>query len=219
MRRLLLTLALTLLCAGGLFAQGLDSLDIFSITTCPGEDASTQMRLSWGSDTLAASCSVTLTEARDRRWKKARTLQAEGRYCAVYDTIWSKRANGENFNEDARFLKYDLALDSLKPRTDYCYYVTYQGTDGREARSQVYRFRTAGDRKWNACIISDFHSYPPLPGRLEAAMQMMDAVRSYDKYDWVLNLGDVCAWGGSYSFWVQMYQEQPFRDYMWASLN
>ena len=219
MRRLLLTLALTLLCAGGLFAQGLDSLDIFSITTCPGEDASTQMRLSWGSDTLAACCSVTLTEARDRRWKKARTLQAEGRYCAVYDTIWSKKANGENFHEDARFLKYDLALDSLKPRTDYCYYVTYQGTDGREARSQVYRFRTAGDRKWNACIISDFHSYPPLPGRLEAAMQMMDAVRSYDKYDWVLNLGDVCAWGGSYSFWVQMYQEQPFRDYMWASLN
>ena len=52
MRRLLLTLALTLLCAGGLLAQGLDSLDIFSITTCPGEDASTQMRLSWGSDTL-----------------------------------------------------------------------------------------------------------------------------------------------------------------------
>ena len=76
MRRLLLTLALTLLCAGGLLAQGLDSLDIFSITTCPGEDASTQMRLSWGSDTLAASCTVTLAETRDRRWKKARTLPA-----------------------------------------------------------------------------------------------------------------------------------------------
>lgn len=219
MRRLFLAIVFILLCGAGLSAQGLDTLRLFSITTCPGQDASGEMRLSWGTDTLAASCTVTLTEARDRRWKKARILKAEGRLCAVFDTIWSKKASGENFNEDARFLKYDLSLPGLRPKTDYRYVITYEGKDGRRLRSPVCSFRTAGVKRWNACIISDFHSYPPLPGRLDAAMKMMDAVRSYDKYDWVLNLGDVVAWGGSYSFWVQMYQEQPFRDFMWASLN
>lgn len=219
MGRRFFALVFACLCTVCLHAQGLDSLDLFCITTCPGEDASTQMRLSWGTDTLAVSSTVTLAEARDLRWRKARVIQAEGRLCPVFDTIWSKRANGENFHEEARFLKYDLALEGLKPKTDYRYVITYQGADGRKVNSPVHSFRTAGARKWNACIISDFHSYPPLPGRLEAAMQMMETVRGYKPYEWVLNLGDVCAWGGSYSFWVRMYQEQPFRDYMWASLN
>ena len=219
MKRMLLTVCLALCCGAPLFSQNLDGLDLFSITTCPGEDASTQMRLSWGSDTLAVSCTVALAEARDRRWRKARVLPAEGRYCAVYDTIWSKKADGENFHEDARFLKYDLPLDGLKPKTEYRYVITYEGRDGRRTHSPVYSFRTAGARSWNACIISDFHNYPPLPGRLTAAMAMLDTVGSYRPYDWVLNLGDVCAWGGSYSFWVDLYGQPAFRDCMWASLN
>lgn len=219
MRRWILALCFAISCGTAAFSQNLDSLDLFCITTCPGEDAATQMRLSWGSDTLAVSCTVTLTEARGKRWKRTRSLRAEGRECAVYDTIWSKKANGDNFNEDARFLKYDLALDGLKPKTDYRYVITYEGRDGKRTQSPVYSFRTAGAEKWSACIISDFHNYPPLPGRLAAAMDMMDTVGRYSPYDWVLNLGDVCAWGGSYSFWVDLYGQRPFRDFMWASLN
>ena len=219
MRRLWLIICSVLWCGAAAFAQDLDGLDLFCITTCPGEDASTQMRISWGTDTLAAESFVTLAEARDARWRKARRIQAEGRYCAVFDTIWSKSASGENFAEDARFLKYDLALENLKPNTDYRYVVSYVASDGRKVNSPVYSFKTAGARSWNACIISDFHSYPPLPGRMDAAMAMMRTVKDYDDYDWVLNLGDVCAWGGSYSFWIDLYRQQPFRDYMWASLN
>ena len=37
--------------------------------------------------------------------------------------------------------------------------------------------------------------------------------------DWVLHLGDICAWGGSYSFWKNLYGMQWFRDYMWAGVN
>ena len=219
MRKFWLTLCFVLTCGATALSQNLDSLDLFCVTTCPGEDASTQMRISWATDTLAAESYVILTEASDRRWRKARTYAAEGRYCAVFDTIWSKSASGENFHEDARFLKYDLALDGLKPNTEYRYLVHYVTSDGRTSDSPVHAFKTAGARSWSACVISDFHSYPPLPGRLDAAMQMMETVKGYAPYDWVLNLGDVCAWGGSYSFWVRLYREQPFRDYMWASLN
>ena len=219
MRKLWLVLCAVLGCGAAAFSQNLDGLDLFCVTTCPGEDASTQMRISWGTDTLAVSSYVTLTTACDRRWRKAVVYPGEGRICAVFDTVWSKNAAGENFHEDARFLKYDLPLDGLKPNTEYRYVVYYEGSDGRKTNSPVYAFKTAGARRWDACIISDFHSYPPLPGRMEAAMEMMETVKKYDSYDWVLNLGDVCAWGGSYSFWVDLYGEQPFRDHMWASLN
>ncbi len=219
MRKWLLTLCSALLCGAAAFSQNLDGLDLFCVTTCPGEDASTQMRISWATDTLAEASYVLLTEARDNRWRRAVQYPAEGRFCAVFDTVWSKNAAGENFHEDARFLKYDVALDGLKPNTEYRYVVHYEGRDGQKTNSPVHAFKTAGARAWNACIISDFHSYPPLPGRMEAAMAMMETVKEYDSYDWVLNLGDVCAWGGSYSFWVDLYREQPFRDHMWASLN
>lgn len=219
MRKFLLALSFAFLCGAGLFAQGLDSLRLFSISTCPGEDASTQMRLSWSSDTMALKCTVSLAKVRDRKWRRAVELPAEGRYCAVFDTIWSKKAGGENFHEDARFLKYDLPLEGLSPNTEYRWAVRYEGRDGSSVESPVYAFKTAGARRWNACIISDFHSYPPLPKRLDAAMAMMETVERYKPYDWVLNLGDVCAWGGSYSFWVDLYKEKTFREHMWASLN
>ena len=220
MRKCLLILCSVLWCGAAAFSQGLDSLGVFCVTTCPGEDASTQMRISWGTDTAAWSSRVVLMEARNQR-SGALEYDVEGRYCAVFDTIWSKNAAGKNFNEEARFLKYDLALDGLRPNTEYQYVVDvyYDGLYGRKVTSPVYTFKTAGARRWNACIISDFHSYPPLPGRMEAAMNMMGVVEVYAPYDWVLNLGDVCAWGGSYSFWVDLYHQQTFRDHMWASLN
>lgn len=223
MRKWLLLLCSVLWCGAAAFSQDLDSLGVFCVTTCPGEDASTQMRISWGTDTSAWSCNVLVWEKRRSR-KRAMlnyVVRENRRYCAVFDTVWSKNAAGENFHEDARFFKYDLALDSLKPNTEYQYAIVVNegGPYGRKVESPVYSFKTAGARKWNACIISDFHSYPPLPGRMDAAMGMLETVKGYAPYDWVLNLGDVCAWGGSYSFWVDLYRQQTFRDHMWASLN
>lgn len=200
-------------------AQALDSLDIFSVVTCPGERCDTQMRISWGTDTLASECYLTYTLEKDSKWKKAKKVDCEGRLCAVFDTVYSKRADGENFHEDARFLKYDLQLDGLKPDTKYKYTVSYVDPDGTIRHSGVYRFKTSGKHSWAACVISDFHSYPPLGGRTVAAMNMMETVRNYSDFDWTLNLGDICAWGGSYSFWVDLYKEQQFKECMWAGVN
>ena len=56
-------------------------------------------------------------------------------------------------------------------------------------------------------------------------MKMVETVNSYAKtkrgkeFDWVLHLGDVVAWGGSWSFWNIMYREKPFKNWMWAGLN
>ena len=88
------------------------------------------------------------------------------------------------------------------------------------ASTGAYTFKTAGAKEWSACIISDFHNYSPIPGRLEAADKMIGKIKEYDpSMDWVLHLGDICAWGGSYSFWKNLYGMQWFRDYMWAGVN
>ena len=105
--------------------------------------------------------------------------------------------------------------------------------------STVRSFKTSGAKEWEACIISDFHVYSPLYARTEAAMDMIGVVEDYAvkdgirckksaacgslqadmPLDWILHLGDITAWGGSYSFWKNLYKEQPFKKYMWAGVN
>ena len=51
-------------------------------------------------------------------------------------------------------------------------------------------------------------------------MNMVEKVREFDPgMDWVLHVGDICAWGGSYSFWKTLYQAKPFEDWFWAGVN
>ena len=35
----------------------------------------------------------------------------------------------------------------------------------------------------------------------------------------VLHVGDIIAWGGSYSFWRNLYANRPFEKYVWAGVN
>ena len=191
---------------------------IFCITTNPGENCGREMNVSWSVDAVTVESYVTCALETDS-WDKAVRTDSRGRYCAAYNNVWSKKADGQNFYEDARFFKHELCLKGLRPDTRYKYRVYAVSADGDTAVSDVYRFRTGGASRWKACVISDFHCYPPLPKRLEAAMGMMDVMEKRFGYDWVINLGDVCAWGGSHSFWKEMYTERQFRDHMWAGVN
>lgn len=200
----------------------------FSVNTCPGENSSTQMNASWGVKENTEYCILYLIENK-QIVSRIRLEASKASKCYVYDGIYSKKANGENFYESARFLKYGYTFSSLSPNTKYSYIITSYWTDPqgetKSARSALYNFTTAGSDNWNACVISDFHSYPPIPGRLTSAMNMVGTVSSYSKQldnrdiDWVLQLGDVVAWGGSWSFWNIMYHQAPFKNYMWAGLN
>ena len=203
---------------------------IFSVNTCPGEDCSTQMNVSFAADKDITECYVYLVSSRKKRSAGGyRLLPSDLTLCTVYDSIYSKKANGENFYEDAVFHKFSCSFTNLKPDTRYDYWIVAAYKDDYEVQrytsSKTYTFTTAGRKEWSACIISDFHSYPPLPKRLESAMNMVETVNSYAMqqdgrgFDWVLHLGDVCAWGGSWSFWKEMYSQDAFRNYMWAGLN
>lgn len=203
---------------------------IYSIVTCPGEDTQTQMNISWAADTTLTESYVLYTTVKDKKWRKAKRAQTEQSICAVFDSIYSKTPSGENYYEDAIFLKCGAQLTDLTPKTEYMYKVIsgpaenanpVPDRDFKETfESDIHHFKTSGDKKWSVAIIADFHSYTPLPKRVESAMGMMDKIHEYDpKMDWVLHLGDVCAWGGSYSFWKSLYSEHYFSDYMWAGVN
>ena len=203
---------------------------IFSINTCPGEDCSTQMNVSFAADKNISECYVYLVSSRKRRSAGGyRLIPSELTLCTVYDSIYSKKANGENFYEDAVFHKFSCSFTNLKPDTRYDYWIVAAYKDSyqvqRYVSSKTHTFTTAGRKEWNACIISDYHSYPPLPKRLSSAMKMVETVNAFSVskghkgIDWVLHLGDVCAWGGSWSFWKDMYSQEAFRKYMWAGLN
>ena len=211
---------------------GLDSSGVylFSVNTCPGEDCSTQMNVSFAAGKGVSECYIYLVNSRKKRSVGGyRLVASDDNLCTVFDSIYSKKANREDFYEDAVFHKFSCSFTNLKPDTRYDYWIVASYKDEYEVMryisSDICTFKTAGSKDWSACIISDFHSYPPLPKRLASAMAMVETVNGYarDKdgkgFDWVLHLGDVCAWGGSWSFWKEMYSQKPFKDYMWAGLN
>ena len=189
---------------------------VFSVVTCPAEDASLAMNVSWATDADAPQSHVIFTESTDKLWRKARrATDVDMHLCTTFDSLWSKTALNEDVYERWRFNKCGTTLKKLKPDTEYMYRVV-----AGDQRTPIYRFRTAGAKCWSACVISDFHHYPPVPSRLRSAMTMIDTICRKDaSLDWVLHLGDVIAWGGSYSFWKSMYDEPIFRKYMWAGVN
>ena len=198
---------------------------IHSISTCPGEDCSNEMIISWGADTSVQSW-LLWSKASDKGWKRAKRENPIWYRTEIYNGKSSKRANNENYFEDVIFNKCRVKLSGLEPNTTYKYMIVSSpagrgtSTSTGDASTGTYTFKTAGAKEWSACIISDFHNYSPIPGRLEAADKMIGKIKEYDpSMDWVLHLGDICAWGGSYSFWKNLYGMQWFRDYMWAGVN
>ena len=198
---------------------------IHSISTCPGEDCSNEMIISWGADTSVQSW-LLWSKASDKGWKRAKRENPIWYRTEIYNGKSSKRANNENFFEEVIFNKCRVKLSGLEPNTTYKYMIVSSpagrgtSTSTGDASTGAYTFKTAGAKEWSACIISDFHNYSPIPGRLEAADKMIGKIKEYDpSMDWVLHLGDICAWGGSYSFWKNLYGMQWFRDYMWAGVN
>ena len=212
MKRFFYTIAMVAL-SGAIFAQG--NSRIFSVTTSPAENTRNCMNFSWATDKGTAEALLEIATLKDNEWKKAVGKRIEGAYCTTYDSIYSKAANGENFYEDVKINKYNASVDGLKKNTGYKYRIIAGGDT-----SKVHYFKTSGAKEWNACIISDFHVYSPLYARTQAAMDMIATVEKFgNPFDWVLHLGDITAWGGSYSFWKNLYEEKPFADYMWAGVN
>ena len=182
----------------------------------PGEDATTSARVNWHSDIGGPDTYCYLTTAGDTDWSEARRIEPVREECTVYDNMYSKKPDGQDFYESVRFIRNVASLENLQPGTRYMYRL------GENADGEIRYFSTLpDDGTWTAAIISDFHSYTPIPGRKRAAMSMLDKLKEVNggDFDMILHIGDITAWGGSYSFWRDLYDEPYFRNYMWAGVN
>ncbi len=187
----------------------------YTIIANPGENASSEIRLNWHSNLGSGDSYIVYTKKSDKNWKKAIRARADQALCTVFDSIYSKKPNGENFYEDVRFMRNTIALQGLKADTEYKYKLSSE-------TSEVYYFKTAPKSdKWDMGIISDMHAYAPLPNRQKVAMAMIKQLEKQNKkpFDMMLHVGDMSAWGGSYSFWPTLYADSTFSKYVWAGVN
>lgn len=182
----------------------------------PAADAATAVRLNWHTDADAQPGTCVYTKRSDSSWRKARIVKASAQIITAYDSLASKNAAGEDIIERVTFLRNTTQLDGLKPDTEYMYRLS------NAPNAEVRYFKTAPRKgPWTAAVISDFHAYAPLPKRTQAAMDMLDTLESVNRapFDMILHVGDVCAWGGSYSFWKDLYSNDAFKRYLWAGVN
>lgn len=187
--------------------------EAYTVIANVGEDASTMIRLNWHTDEGAGESVCNYTLADDVNWEHARSIKAQQELCTVFDSIYSKTADGKDFYEDARFVRNTVEINALTPGTRYMYRIDDSDT--------IRYFKTApADNNWTAAVISDFHAYTPLPLRTHAAMNMLSTLEQQQgEFDLVLHVGDIIAWGGSYSFWRDLYEKEPFKKYVWAGVN
>ena len=189
----------------------------YTIIANPGENASTEIRLNWHTNLGSGHSYITYTKRSDKNWKKAIRVRANQELCTVFDSIYSKKPNGQDFYEDARFLRNTIALQGLKQNSEYKYKLSSSNDN-----SDIHYFKTAPKaEKWDMGIIADMHVYAPLPNRQQAAMEMIQQLERVNKkpLDMMLHVGDISAWGGSYSFWPTLYANSTFSKYVWAGVN
>lgn len=209
--RILTALILTL------FTFSLHANDVYTVIANPGENASKSIRINWHSDLDDKPVFCFYTECGDTNWSKAKKAIAKQELCTAFDSIYSKTPTNENFYETARFNRNTVEISALKPNTKYMYRIGTNANNG-----EIRYFKTAPENGiWTAAIISDFHAYTPLPQRVTSAMNMIKTLEKCNNadFDMVLNMGDIIAWGGSYSFWRDLYTNEPFKKYIWAGVN
>ncbi|MGN0213349.1 MAG: metallophosphoesterase [Muribaculaceae bacterium] len=184
---------------------------VSTVVTCPGEDASQSMRISWAAPSSGYYLKYSPVDVAG----EAIAIRPETEFrCTTFDNVNSKAADGTDMVEHVVMTKCGATLKNLKPNTRYRY-VIYDPA-GNEACPE-HHFLTAGATEWQCCVISDFHAYTPLQHRQDEAMKMIETVTQYGGgIDWTLHLGDITAWGASWSFWEKLYSEPAFSRMMWA---
>lgn len=186
------------------------------VTANPAEDCSTQMNIGWHANLDEVSCAVVYTERADADWAHATTVAGTSQRSDVFDGIDSKLPDGTDWKEEAKFLNYGVTLTGLKPDTEYMYKITC-GDDSSASRVQY--FKTAGASEFTFLWISDPHVYTPIPSRLRNLNTVIDAaLRIEPSVDFVFTTGDVVAWGGSYSFWKNLFDQSFIANYMFADV-
>lgn len=190
--------------------------DATMIIANPGEDASTEMRISWHTDVSVTGSFVEYTKKSDITWANARKVVGSCELSTTWNGVTSIISSSQgNFVQDITVNKCGAVLSNLDPDTDYMYRV------GLNELTDTRYFKTAGADEYSFAWISDYHAYDPLPGRLTAAMNMIGkliAIAGSGGINFILSTGDDVAYGGSYTYWQNVFAHEHYKNYMWVTM-
>lgn len=187
-------------------------MECYTIIANPGENANTEINISWHTDISNLNSKLIYTVYDDLKWEKAITIKGIYYLNDVFDGNYSITKDRKDIYERAIFLHYHVCLKNLMPNTKYMYKV------GENEFSDVHYFKT-GSTEFSFAWVSDFHAYLPLPNRLNSAFDTTEKVIEHEKnVDFIFCGGDAIAWGGSYSFWKDMYEKNLVKNYMWVNV-
>ena len=182
------------------------------IISNPGVNCDTEMNISWHTKPEVKNSKIIYTTCDDINWEHKVEVNASYHYCDVFNDVYSITKDRAETYEKVVFNHYHVELYNLQPDTKYMYKV------GEKVFSDVHYFKTA-KKEFSFAWVSDFHAYNPIPSRLRCAFDTTKKVIEHENgADFILCGGDAIAWGGSYSFWDEMYKEDLVKDYMWVNM-
>lgn len=207
---LIIILLFMLFCLGNKVLIASDE-EVFTVICNPSTNANNSVNIGFHTSRSVTNAYVVYTTSDDVNFLKAMKKVATYEECNVYDGMYSRDKNGNDFYEDVKINRFCVTLTNLLEDTNYIYKIV------TNTESVVRSFKT-GSTNFSFAWISDFHSYSPLPNRQKSAISMLDSLNEVNNgFDFIFNTGDICSWGGSYSFWKGLYEEDYVKNYMWAS--
>ncbi len=190
--------------------------DATMIIANPGENASIEMRISWHTDVSVTGSFVEYTKKSDVTWANAKKVIGSYTLSTTWNGVSSIiSSSAGSFIQDINVNKYGAVLSNLDPNTDYMYRV------GLNELSDTRYFKTAGANEYSFAWISDYHAYDPLPARLTAAMNMIGKLITAagpGGVNFILSTGDDVAYGGSYTYWQNVFAQENYKKYMWVTM-
>ena len=210
-------IAIALFFLMGVFASGTvcAAPDATMIIANPGQNANTEMRIAWHTATSVTSSSVEYTKKSDTSWANSKTVSGTYKLCTTWNGVTSIISSSAGvFTQTVQVNKFGAVLSNLEPNTEYMYRV---GSVERETRY----FKTAGASTYSFVWMSDSHVYDPLPGRLTNEMNMVSTLISKagtGGVNFMFSTGDDVAFGGSYTYWQNMFAHAHYKNYMWVTM-
>ena len=167
------------------------------IVSHPGEDANTQINLSWHMDESIKDGKVIFTEERDTNWDNAITINGE----FERNTTFKNKV----------FNHYKVNLTNLKPNTKYKYKV------GATTFSDEQYFKT-GSNRFSFAWVSDWHTWVSSPSRNEANTNLVNTmIRAERQISMIFSTGDEVSYGYDYNGWLLNHSQPQFKNYAKAA--